>query len=570
MNTHTYVIRRTVGLALMLSGMLLPQVVLSQETIKRGTIDPLYFQLYGGINKSANENLPLTEYSRYPYSGGMFIGVGKEWSPLWGWRVAVRYNRNKSRNVRKCEAADTWGWNSIGTFADATFDLTDALRPIDKEDKPRIFNLKLLAGVGISYAFDYDKVPLSYTADYSRKSRVVAAMRAGIDASFHLSQNWRLGAELSYTAFADRFNGVKTGCPVDGRSNIKVGVTYLLGKRKAKETNPQMPIALDSRLRNVPALPFILPQEEEVKKRKLTGRAFLDFPVNETIIYPNYRRNPQEIKRICATIDSALFDKTMQVTSISLHGYASPESPYSNNTRLAKGRTAALMEYLKRHYNLSVNLFHTTYTPEDWANLRGFLATNNRRRTKGDIWYENAAILETPETPAVVIQYRDELLRVIDLNIDPDEKEAKLKLIGNGEPYKWLLQHVYPGLRHTDYVIDYVVRSYPVKQGRRLIYTHPEALSIKEMYAVANSYEKGSDGWFDALTIAAKQYPESQTANLNAACACVQAHRLSDAKLFLKNAGATPQASYLSDVIKAMEGKAKWQMVDGKVILLSE
>lgn len=224
MNTHTYVIRRTVGLALMLSGMLLPQGVLSQETIKRGNIDPLYFQLYGGINKSANENLPLTEYSRYPYSGGMFIGVGKEWSPLWGWRVAVRYNRNKSRNVRKCEAADTWGWNSIGTFADATFDLTDALRPIDKEDKPRIFNLKLLAGVGLSYAFDYDKVPLSYTADYSRKSRVVAAMRAGIDASFRLSQNWRLGAELSYTAFADRFNGVKTGCPVDGRSNIKVGV----------------------------------------------------------------------------------------------------------------------------------------------------------------------------------------------------------------------------------------------------------------------------------------------------------------------------------------------------------
>lgn len=569
MKTHTYLIERTVGAALILGGLFQPQSALCQNVQPKGTTDPLYVQLYGGINKSANENLPFTEYSKYPFSGGAFIGVGKEISPLWGWRVALRYNHNKSRNVRKCENADTWGWNSVETFADATFDFTDAICPLSKANKEGIFNLKLFAGVGAAYAFGYDNVPLSYTVDYSRKERVVPAMRAGLDASFRVATNWRLGAELSYTAFTDCFNGVKTGCILDGRSNLKVGITYVFGKRKPQKIGPQMPIVYNNRLQTIPALPFVMPQEENVKKRTLTGRAFLDFPVNETIIYPKYRRNPQEIHRICATIDSALFDKSMQVTSISLHGYASPESPYSNNTRLAKGRTAALKEYLQKHYHLSANLFHTSFTPEDWANLRGFLANVNRRRTKGDIWYENASILETPEVPAVVMKYRDELLKVIDLNMDLDEKEAKLKLVGGGEPYKWLLQHVYPGLRHTDYVIDYVVRSYPVKQGRRLIYTHPEALSIKEMYAVANSYEKSSDGWFDALTIAAKQYPESQTANLNAACACVEARRLSDAKQFLKNAGSTPQASYLSDIIKAMEGNAKWQMIDGKVVIMS-
>ena len=79
----------------------------------------------------------------------------------------------------------------------------------------------------------------------------------------------------------------------------------------------------------------------------MAGRAFLDFPVNETTIYPNYRQNPDELKRIRRTIDSALFDKTIQVQRIYLHGYASPESPFSNNTRLAKGRTAALKEYME-------------------------------------------------------------------------------------------------------------------------------------------------------------------------------------------------------------------------------
>lgn len=561
-----------IGRGLLSCLLLFPLFAVSQTTLKKGTTDPIYLQLYGGINKSANEHLPWTEISKYPFSGGFFVGVGKESSPLWGWRVALRYNHNKSRNVPKCESANAWGWNNIGLFADATFDLTDAWQRTQAEGAAaaKVFNLKAFAGVGLAYTFGFDKVPLSYTTSYSRNSRVVPAIRAGLDATFRLSDNWRLGAELSYTAFADRFNGVKTDFPLDGRSNLKVGVTYLLGKKSKKPVTAMAPIVYDNRLRTVPALPFIMPEAENVKRRQLTGRAFLDFPVNETVIYPSYRRNPQELKRICATIDSALFDKTIHVTKISLHGYASPESPYSNNTRLAKGRTAALEAYLRKRYKLSASVFHSTFTPEDWDNLRGFISNSDRRRTKSDIWYENASILETPEAPTAVLNHRDELLQVIDLNIDPDEKELKLKEVAGGEPYKWLLKHVYPGLRHTDYIIDYVVRHYPVKQSRKLIYTHPEALSLNEMYAVANSYEKGSDDWLDALTIAAKQYPDDETANLNAACACVEAKRLSDAKRFLKKAGHSAQAIYLNDIIRAMEGNCKWQLINGKVIVQAE
>ena len=56
--------------------------------------DSLYLQIYGGINKSANENLPMSEFSSYPLSGGFFIGIGKEVNALCGWRTALRYNHN--------------------------------------------------------------------------------------------------------------------------------------------------------------------------------------------------------------------------------------------------------------------------------------------------------------------------------------------------------------------------------------------------------------------------------------------------------------------------------------------
>jgi hypothetical protein len=315
-------------------------------------------------------------------------------------------------------------------------------------------------------------------------------------------------------------------------------------------------------------MPLVIPEPEDVKQRQILGRAFLDFPVNEMIIYPSYRKNPSELARIKATVDSALFDRTIHVTQIFLHGYASPESPYSNNTRLAKGRTESLMNYLIQKYGFEESVFKNDYTREDGDNLRGFLTNMEGRRVKGDFWYDNKDFMETPEASAVVKEYRDELLEVIDSQMEPDAKEEVLKKVGRGEPYKWLHKHVYPGLRHTDYIIEYEVQHYPVGEARKLIYTHPEALSLEEMYLVATSYEEGSDGWLDALYIAARQFPDDETANFNAAYASVRTRHLKDAKQYLSKAGHSKEAIYLTNVVLAMEGEVNWKLEKGKLIIL--
>ena len=508
-----------------------------------------YAQLFGGINKSANENLPWSEMTSAPLSGGFFVAVGQEMASPWGWRTAFRFNHNRSRAVPECENDDTWGWNSLELFADATYNLVGRLGAAQR------FNLKAFAGLGLGYTYAFPQhQPLSYTQKYSRNSTVQGTVRLGLTATYALSRSWALGAEVSQSFFTDAFNGVKTGAPADARTNLKVGLTYLFLPPKPRVVLP-VSVPRDQRLRTIPPLPFRQPEEEDEKLRSIRGRAFLDFPVNETVIYPRYRRNPAELKRIRHTIESTLFDRTIAVRSISLHGYASPESPYSNNTRLAKGRTAALKEYIQNAYAFSDTLFTTTFTPEDWKNLRNFIAHGGRRKVKDDIWYEDASVLETPAMPSFVRDAREELLEVIDSSLKPDEKEQQLKQVAGGKPYRWLLDHVYPGLRHTDYVIQYVVRHYPVQQSRRLIYTHPEALSLSEMYRVAESWPEGSDDWLDALLIAARQYPESETANLNAACACVKTRRLTDAKHYLSLAGKSQDAQYVQQVIDAMEGR---------------
>ena len=226
--------------------------------------DPYYLQLYLGINKSANENLPWTEFTKYPWSGGLFIGLGREITPLWGWRAAFRLNHNKSRNVQQCESDEVYGWNNWGIFGDATFDITDVFRKRELVHKDSItmsrFNLKAFAGVGLANTWGFDNVPLSYTHPYSRASRMVLAARAGLTATWKLTNRWRIGAELSQTVFGDHFNGVAYDAPLDTRTNLKVGLTYLfIQKKKHILTKPVIRL---NKLKESPPLMLIMPESE--------------------------------------------------------------------------------------------------------------------------------------------------------------------------------------------------------------------------------------------------------------------------------------------------------------------
>lgn len=533
-------------------------------------IDAYYLQFYGGINKSANENMPWSEFTIHPISYGAFVGIGKELSPLWGWRLALGIDNNKSRNVQECENGEPWNWNDVELFGDVTFDLSDAFRnrKKDREDVPR-FNLKAFAGAGGLYTYAFPKdIYLSYTDPYSKKSQLCFGVRAGLNATYRIDSNLKLGLELSHTVVSDNFNGVENSdFPWDQRTNLSIGITYMLREAVKTSRTVTTPVMYSRRLRELPDLPLLLPNKEEEKVRFIAGTAYLDFPVNETIIYPDYRKNKDELKKIKASVDSALFDESIQILSISLHGYASPESPYSNNTRLATGRTAALVNFLQQEYQFENDVFQTQSTPEDWENLRAFVeACDQLDPDREPFKAERGKRIE--KVDKLVISNRDELLRVIDSELNPDHKEEVLKKVGGGKPYRWLHENIYPGLRHTDYLIEYKVQKYEAKDARRLMYTHPEALSVEEMYQVALSVPEGSEIWYDALVIAARQYPDDKAANLNATVACIRTKRLKDARKFVSRAGVSAEAEYLRTVMDAMEGRIDWMIENGKVIKL--
>lgn len=278
-----------------------------------------------------------------------------------------------------------------------------------------------------------------------------------------------------------------------------------------------------------PELVFVRPEAEIMKSRSLSGLAYIDFPVDQTVIYPDYRRNTEELGKIQATIDSVRYDRDVTITSVWLKGYASPESPYSHNTELAKGRTAALKKHIGQLYHFADDVIRTEYEPEDWDGLRRFVEQSN-------------------------ISHREDILAMIDSDMEADAKEAKIKRT-YPEEYRFMLEYFYPALRHTDYRLDYNVRTFSeTEEIKRIMAERPQKLSQNEFYLVARDYEPGTEEFADVFETAVRMYPEDEIANLNAANAAIRRDDFGTARKYLAKAGDSAEAAYARGALAIREG----------------
>lgn len=278
-----------------------------------------------------------------------------------------------------------------------------------------------------------------------------------------------------------------------------------------------------------PQYEYIAPVAEAAKIREAAGHAYIDFPVNKTAIYPDYRRNPQELAAIRDTIELIKNDPDYTITELTLKGYASPEGSYANNERLAKGRTEALREYIRGLYDFPASILRSEWEAEDWQGLIAWLRAS-----------------DLPDREAMIAVCTDP---VFDGNDDGREWRLKSRF---PKQYRMLLADVYPGLRHTDYTVRYTVRTYTsTDEIARVMKTAPSKLSLREMYLLAQTLQPGSPEYNEVFETAVRLYPAEPEANLNAALAALQSGDLDRASRYLDRAGDSPEAAYARGILAA-------------------
>ena len=285
----------------------------------------------------------------------------------------------------------------------------------------------------------------------------------------------------------------------------------------------------DGKQTYMPALAYLRPQAEAVKSRSLQGSAYIDFPVNQTVIRPDYRNNRVELAKIQATIDSVRNDTVIRITALSIKSFASPEGSYQSNARLAEGRTQALKQYVMGLYDFPASFIATSYEPENWEGLRAYVAQ-------------------------CTLPHRQEILALIDSNREPDNKEWKIKS-EYPDDYRSLLADCYPALRRSDYRVEYVIRRFTdVEECKRVLQTQPQKLSLEEFYLVAQTLEPGSEAYNEVFETAVRMYPSDPVANLNAANTALVRGDLKRAAHYLEKAGDSPQALYARGVHVLLSG----------------
>ena len=133
---------------------------------------------------------------------------------------------------------------------------------------------------------------------------------------------------------------------------------------------------------------------------------------------------------------------------------------------------------------------------------------------------------------------------MIDSDMEPDAKETKIKRT-YPEEYRFMLQHFYPALRHTDYRINYTIRTFSeVEEIKRIMTEQPQKLSLNEFYLVAQKYEPGTEEFTDVFETAVRIFPNDTIANLNAANAAIRRDDYVRAEQYLEKAGDIPEAVY--------------------------
>ena len=279
--------------------------------------------------------------------------------------------------------------------------------------------------------------------------------------------------------------------------------------------------------RYIPEMIYLRPEVEVVKTRVLQGSAYIDFPVSRTEIYPDYHDNTNELQKIIGTIDSVRNDSDITIRHLSIKGFASPESPYANNTRLARGRTASLKAYVESMYHFSEDFITTSYEPENWEGLEEYVVNST-------------------------LPNRDAILEVIRSDREPDNREWVIKSTWPDE-YRYLLDNCYPRLRRSDYVIEYEIRSYTQPEEiEAVMATTPQKLSLEEFYILAESYEQGSEEFNEVWETAIRMFPLDPVANLNAANTAMAKGDYDRALRYLEKAGEGAEAIYARGVMEVL------------------
>ena len=251
-----------------------------------------------------------------------------------------------------------------------------------------------------------------------------------------------------------------------------------------------------------------LVQNNSLAPRSVKAQLF--YPVNGVAKVASYLKNADAL----AVLD-ALDEPNYKVSSVDINGWASPESSVAYNQSLSQRRAATVKKIIADKYKYDENLYHTRGNGEYWDAIIEFVNETDN---------------------AVVAASRTAIKDAIAANSNLDKREAAIKAIDGGKPYRVIFNEVYPISRFAECVVTYKAKQFVLSDAKAIYAIDPKGLSASD-YATWTLQEYNATVTAKGLSL----YPNDENLNAAAASKAYERGDYDAAIKYYKKAGSAPE-----------------------------
>ncbi|MDU1892710.1 MAG: DUF3868 domain-containing protein [Dysgonomonas sp.] len=217
------------------------------------------------------------------------------------------------------------------------------------------------------------------------------------------------------------------------------------------------------------------------------------------------------------------------ILDIELIGYTAPIGNVKKSEKNGIERALSLQNYLRSLRMDAKAPLNVSWVAEDWSTITTLIKESD-------------------------IVFKDAILDIINnVSVQKGREEELIKL-ANGVAYKQLKDRIFPQVRRLEYNIHYRRKAWNPDENTSLLQFRPDGLTLNEFFQMAQNYTKGSDEFNDIYDLAARLYPESPEANINAAAVALTQNNTAKARSYMEKFMTYPPAFNNIGVLLYMEG----------------
>lgn len=347
-----------------------PSLDVKADTIRslkpyKGT-DNWFISIHAGANQSVSENARFGSFMDMT-KPSFAISIGKYFSPAIGSRIQLGYLRQQSRaNSEAVEAYPqvygngNFGFNIFSGYFDGLFNFNNIFGQYRESSK---FNIIGILGFGFNATSNFDKkvkdwernTAIEEFAPYKvyTDSKAYFAVRAGLMASYQLSNAFDLSLEVTANGTDDGYNGTRYDRKYDAYVNALLGLTYHFkdqyGDRRFryKTLSDQSTIDdLNRKINEARAAKPIVPEPVVKIEKEVFHSQILNMTVS--FIIDKYNITDIQKKNVA---EAAKYLEEHPDVNLVVTGYADVQTAYpAYNLKLSERRAKAV-------YNMLVNEF---------------------------------------------------------------------------------------------------------------------------------------------------------------------------------------------------------------------